>query len=111
MEMLLPGELFCVTDHTAPDHFTEQMRRAHDELAARWPDTEPMPHGAEYEAWLGQVVRLREAQAAIAADGPIVADPKGNPIPHPAITIERLAQTEIRRWGRRFDPPKPKAKR
>lgn len=78
--------------------------QAWDELASRWPDDLPMPTGAAFEAWLGQVARMRQAQALIAKDGPIVADARGNPIPHPALAIEKAAQAEIRTWGDQFTP-------
>ena len=58
--------------------------------------------GPDLEAYAGQVARLRDAQSRIAAEGAIVADPKGNPIPHPALAIEKSAQAEIRAWGDRF---------
>ena len=58
--------------------------------------------GPELEAYVGQVARLRDAQRRIAAEGLIVQDPKGFPIPHPAIAIEKAAQVEIRSWGSRF---------
>ena len=60
------------------------------------------PEGPELEAFVGQVARLREAQRRIAAEGLITADPKGYPIPHPAIAIEKAAQAEIRAWGSKF---------
>ena len=50
------------------------------------------------------MARLRDAQARLAAEGSIIADPKGVPIPHPAIAIERAAQDEIRKWGNAFKP-------
>lgn len=56
----------------------------------------------ELEAYAGQVVRLRDAQRRLAAEGEVVEDPKGFPIPHPAIAIERSAQDELRKWGDRF---------
>ena len=62
------------------------------------------PEGPELEAFVGQVARLREAQRRIAAEGLITADPKGYPIPHPAIAIEKAAQAEIRAWGSKFTP-------
>lgn len=61
--------------------------------------------GPDLEAFCGQVARLREAQKRIAAEGLIIADPKGFPMPHPAIAIERAAQIEIRAWGSRFEAP------
>ena len=62
--------------------------------------------GPELEAFVGQVARLREAQRRIAAEGLIIADPKGNPVPHPAIAIEKAAQAEIRAWGGKLTKPR-----
>ena len=62
----------------------------------------PRCAGPDLEAYAGQVARLRDAQARIAAEGAIIADPKGNPVPHPALAIEKTAQSEIRAWGSRF---------
>lgn len=59
----------------------------------------------ELEAYAGQVVRLRDAQRRLAAEGTVVEDAKGFPIVHPAVRIERDAQEELRKWGDRFDPP------
>lgn len=56
----------------------------------------------ELEAWAGQVVRLRDAQRRLAVEGSVVEDPKGFPIEHPALAIERKAQEELRKWGDRF---------
>lgn len=38
------------------------------------------------------------ARERIDNEGLIVQDSKGNPIPHPALEIERRAQAEIRAW-------------
>ncbi len=56
------------------------------------------------EAYYGQVARLREAQRRIAAEGLVIAAAEGQPVPHPALVIERGAQDEIRRWGEAFVP-------
>ena len=64
----------------------------------------PGPSDAELEAYASQVARLRDARRRIEAEGMIVADPKGYPIPHPAIAIERAAQAEVRQWYRLFPP-------
>lgn len=58
--------------------------------------------GPSLEAYAGQILRLRDAQARLATEGVIIADPKGNPIPHPALEIERKAQAEIRAWAERM---------
>lgn len=57
-----------------------------------------------FEAYCGQVARLREAQRRVSIEGLVIADPKGNPVPHPAILIEKHAQAEIRAWGTKFMP-------
>ncbi len=67
--------------------------------------------GPALEAYCGQVATLREAQAKLAAEGLIVSDPKGFPINHPAIGIERAAQEEIRKWGDAFRPRRRTASR
>ena len=70
-----------------------------DEIMARRPDEVPSPG---LEAFVGQVARMREAQRRIAEEGLLIANPKGDPIAHPAIEIERRAQIEIRAWRGRF---------
>jgi phage terminase small subunit len=92
----------------APAHLRAPERQAWEELAGRWPAGVKMPEGADFEAYLGQVARLRDAQERIATDGMIVQDARGNPVAHPALAIERSAQSEIRTWGDRFDPAKVK---
>ena len=69
------------------------------DLIARGAASERTP---ELEAYAGQVVRLRDAQRRLAVEGAVVEDPKGFPIPHPALRIERDAQEELRKWGSRF---------
>lgn len=55
--------------------------------------------GVELESYCGQIARLRDAQRRLGAEGSVIADAKGNPIPHPALAIERVAQAEIRSWS------------
>lgn len=78
-----------------------------DDIAAVWEEIAPTaPHipAPMMEAYCGQVARLRDAQRRLAADGSVVLDSKRNPVPHPALAIERAAQAEIRAWGDRFTP-------
>lgn len=74
------------------------------EVLAAYGDGSDRIDGPDLEAFCGQVARLRDAQARLATEGSIIADPKGVPIPHPAIAIERAAQDEIRKWGNAFKP-------
>jgi len=62
----------------------------------------PAASEADLEAFASQIARLRDSRRRIEAEGMIVADPKGYPIPHPAIPIERAAQQEVRQWSARY---------
>ena len=64
----------------------------------------PAASDADLEAYASQLARLRDARRRIEAEGMIVADPKGYPVPHPAIAIERAAQAEVRTWSAKFPP-------
>ena len=91
---------------TAPAHLAPDVAAVWlDVVAAYGPGAEKIT-GPELEAYCGQVARVRDAQQRIAAEGLVIADPKGNPIPHPAISIERAAQVEVRAWGAKFRPPR-----
>jgi phage terminase small subunit len=62
----------------------------------------PTASDVDLEAFASQLARLRDARRRIEAEGMIVADPKGYPVPHPAIAIERAAQQEVRQWSARY---------
>lgn len=83
---------------------TTDVQEIRKEVLAAYGDGSDRIDGPDLEAFCGQVARLRDAQARLAAEGSIIADPKGVPIPHPAIVIERAAQDEIRKWGNAFKP-------
>ena len=57
---------------------------------------------AGMESLCSQVYRMREAGTRIDEEGIVVQDSKGNPVPHPAIEIEKRAQAEIRAWMKDF---------
>lgn len=88
-----------LTSDAPPEHLPPAEAAIWAELVERAPNLRP---SVELEAFVGQVARLREAQRRIAAEGLIIADPKGYPIAHPAIEIEKRAQVEIRAWSGRF---------
>lgn len=75
-------------------------------LSAIWDEMEPQfasRIGAlGLEAACAQVHRLRTARAQIDKDGQIVRDSKGNPAPHPALTVEKQASAELREWLKRY---------
>ncbi len=80
-----------------PAHLSEPVAAVWRELAAGSPIL-----GPAFEAYCGQVATLREAQKRVDEEGIVIADPKGNPIPHPALAVARAAQVEIRSWGSKF---------
>ena len=81
---------------SAPKHLPDDVRAVYDELAGLGAS------GPEFEAYCGQVARLRDAQKRISEEGLVVSDEKGRPVPHPALAIERAAQAEVRAWAGRF---------
>ena len=87
---------------TAPDHLPDKIAAVWAEVVTAYGAGAERIEGPDLEAYCGQVATLREAQRRIAADSLVVADPKGHPVPHPAIAIERTAQDEIRKWGSAF---------
>lgn len=48
------------------------------------------------EVYAVAVARQRGAQSRIDTEGIIIANPKGDPIPHPALAIEKASSAEIR---------------
>lgn len=57
------------------------------------------------EQMVQQIVTARDARRRIDVDGLVVLGAKDEPVPHPALAIERAAQTEIRRWHERLVTP------
>ena len=80
----------------APAHMSDAARAVWVEL------TETIVPGPGFDAYCNQVVIERDATARVAAEGLIVADSKGQPVPHPALEIQRRAQAEIRSWSGKF---------
>lgn len=78
-----------------PDHLPEHLRPIWEETAPKVRRTIG-PIGLE--ALCGQIYRLRDAEQRVTRDGAVVNDAKGNPVPHPALAIERQAQAEILKW-------------
>ena len=76
------------------------------QLLAEWPPNQPPPTGPVWRAYVGLVARNLEAQERLDTEGLVVADLRGNPIPHPAILIERNTADALRRYGDQFRPKK-----
>jgi len=85
-----------------PTKITRQPPTLAEHLVPIWEElseqVRPSIGMAGLEALAIQVYRLRTAQEKITSEGMVVADPKGNPTPHPALRVEKDAQSEIRRW-------------
>ena len=84
----------------------ECPRALPEHLRPIWSETVPKVRSTigpvGLEALCGQIYRMRDAQERITKDGAIVADAKGNPVPHPALAIEKQAQAEVRAWVIKF---------
>lgn len=76
-----------------PAHLPDDVAVVYAEMLATY---QP---GPDLESFAGQVARLRDAQQRISEEGLIVVDGKGVPIAHPALTVERQAQAEVRAWS------------
>lgn len=86
----------------APKYLPEDVKAVWQEIVDELPNPEDII-GPEFEAYCGAIARLRDAQHRISKDGAICADAKGNPMPHPALAIERQCQDALRKWGNRFN--------
>lgn len=92
-----------------PESVATRAEMVHLEVEARWASAGAdfsRCDGPDLEVYCGQVAIVRDAADRIAAEGMVIADPKGNPIPHPCVEIGRKAQAEVRAWAGRFDPPR-----
>lgn len=89
-----------------PSHLPEDVAAVWVEITTAYGDGWPAIAGPALDAYCAQVAVHRDATDRIARDGLIVEGPKGEPITHPAIAIQRTAQDEIRRWGDAFKPPR-----
>ena len=78
----------------APPHLSALEAAAWGELAARHEGADLLA----LEAAACQLARMRDARRRIEAEGEIVMDSRDRPVPHPALVIERAAQSELRRW-------------
>ena len=87
---------------SAPAHLPGDVAAVWVEVVSAYGDGSERIEGPALEAFCGQVARLRDAQRRLSEEGSVVADPKGNPVPHPALAIERAAQVEVRAWGPMF---------
>lgn len=50
------------------------------------------------DAYCAQVAIERDATARILREGLVIADAKGQPVPHPALEVQRAAAASIRAW-------------
>ena len=80
-----------------PAHLSDSARAVWVELTEQ--GVRPAPG---FDAYCNQISIERDAAARIAREGIIVSDPKGQPVPHPALDIQRKAQAEVRSWAGKF---------
>lgn len=79
----------------APSHLSDTAQTAWLEMVM--PDRETAASLIALEAMAVQVARARDAQRRIDEEGLVIAGSKGEPVPHPALAIERAAQGEVRK--------------
>lgn len=60
--------------------------------------------GPLLEEYAQAIATARAARARVDTEGLIVADAKGSPVPHPALSVEAKALDTIRRLAPRFTP-------
>lgn len=84
---------------SAPEHLPKNVSDVWEELAKNL-DNPGTARGPAFEAYCGQIARLRDAQNRISEEGLVIADAKGQPIAHPALVVEKQAQVEIRAWSK-----------
>lgn len=82
-----------------PKHIEGSIPAIWDELSAQ---VRPSIGAVGMEALCLQVSRMRDARSRIDKESLVVADRNGNPVPHPAIAIERAAGAEVRAWLKQY---------
>jgi phage terminase small subunit len=88
-----------------PEHLHADAAAVWTEVVTAYGEGAEAIVGPDLDAYCGQVAALREAQARLLSEGLIIADPKGAPLPHPAVAIAKAAQAELRAFAGRFAPP------
>lgn len=79
-----------------PGHLSDLAKAAWMGLVTGWESAAEL---TSLETAAVQLARARDAQARIDAEGMIIAGPKGEPVTHPALAVERAAQAEVRKWA------------
>ena len=87
-----------------PDRLSSRAAAAWREVVAAHGHHAGRVVGPDLEVYCEAVGRAREAYERIAEEGMIVSDPRGAPIPHPALAIAKAAEATIDRLGGRFQP-------
>lgn len=88
----------------APERLSEDARGVWRDTVARMGTAAARVVGPELEMFCEAVATAREARARIAKEGMIVADPRGVPMHHPALTIAQKAESTVERLSPRFQP-------
>lgn len=94
-----------------PDRLSDGAKAAWREIVAQHGAHAYMVVGPVLEEFCEALAVSREASERVAAEGMIVADPKGFPIDHPALAIGARAQRTVERLAPRFAPPVDRRRR
>lgn len=87
----------------APAHLSKAAQAAWAEITSAMSEAAVTgPEAPALESYAVAVARMRDAQERIDREGALIADAKGNPVPHPALAIEKAAAAEVRTWIARY---------
>lgn len=92
------------SDLTPPAHLSSDAREAWAEVTAASGPTLSPADAPVLEQYAQAIATARQARQRVDAEGLIVADAKGSPVPHPALSVEAKALDTIRRLAPRFAP-------
>jgi Phage terminase, small subunit len=78
--------------------FSEMVTAAYSEVSNGFPSEFLEKEKGGLESWAFALATFREAKSRIEKEGLVVADPKGKPVAHPALSIQRSASSDVEKW-------------
>lgn len=96
-------------DLSPPEGMTDAVAKVWCEITGAHPSPSTII-GPDLEAYCALIATLREARDRIEREGMVVESKRGEPVPHPALAVERATVRELRGWGDRYSP-RAKARR
>lgn len=88
-----------------PDHLSEDAARVWRRTVSAYGPGAGRVVGPLLEEYCAAVATVRRARRRVDDEGIVVATPRGDAVPHPALAVERRAAETVRRLEERFRPP------